>query len=82
MKFLQQCSRLLDNAGTFKLVTSGQTVSVHPSSGLCGTRPACIVFDEQLHTSRPYARAVSAIQPAWLTHTVPALFVQRVAAIA
>lgn len=59
------------------MVASGQTVSIHPSSVLCGKRPQCIVFDELLHTSRAYARTVSSIDPAWLPEIAPAFYARR-----
>lgn len=43
-------------AGTYKVLASGQVVALHPSSVLCGKRPACIVYDELLRTTRDYAR--------------------------
>lgn len=38
------------------MLASGQVVALHPSSVLCGKRPACIVYDELLRTTRDYAR--------------------------
>ncbi|KAK9787003.1 hypothetical protein WJX73_003483 [Symbiochloris irregularis] len=68
---------MLQPDGSFRMVASGQTVSIHPSSVLCGTRPQCIVFDELLHTSRAYARTVSRIEPSWLPEIAPAFFARR-----
>ena len=38
------------------MLASGQVVALHPSSVLYGRRPACIVYDELLRTTRDYAR--------------------------
>lgn len=61
-------------AGTYRVVASGQTVNIHPSSVLCGKKARCIVFGELVATTRHYARQVSAIEPAWLVELAPAVF--------
>ncbi|KAK9838275.1 hypothetical protein WJX81_001973 [Elliptochloris bilobata] len=63
--------------GTFKVLASGQAVALHPSSVLCGKRPACIVFDELLRTTRDYARQVTAIDAAWLPELAPIFFARH-----
>ncbi len=58
------------------MVASGQTVHIHPSSVLCGKPTPCIVFGELIHTTRSYARQVSAIEPAWLPEVAPSVFLR------
>jgi len=58
-------------------VVSGQTVYIHPSSTLCNENPKCIVFGELIHTSRVYARQVTAIDPAWLPELAPSVFLRN-----
>ncbi len=61
-------------ADTYKVIASGQIVSIHPSSVLSGRKPRCIVFDEILRTTRNYARNVTVMEPSWLPEVVPAFF--------
>ncbi len=49
---------------------------IHPSSVLCGKPTPCIVFGELIHTTRSYARQVSAIEPAWLPEVAPSVFLR------
>lgn len=60
--------------GAYKVVATGQTVHIHPSSVLCGKAPACIVFSEAVHTSKHYARQVSAVDASWLVEAAPQYF--------
>ena len=67
-------------AGTYKLVASSQSVTIHPSSVLSGKKPKCIVFGELMRTTRNYARQVTAIDPAWLPELAPSVFISKGAA--
>ena len=53
-------------AGTYQVVTSGQTVALHPSSVLFGTKSSCVVFNEIVWTTKQYMVAVSAVEQQWL----------------
>jgi ATP-dependent RNA helicase DHX8/PRP22 len=64
----------LQQDGSFRVITSGQEVHLHPSSVLLGTKPRCIVFNEVVLTSRLYARTASVIDAAWLPRLVPRFF--------
>jgi hypothetical protein len=66
-------------AGSYRVVTSGHTVSIHPSSVLYGKKTRCIVFGELIHTTRNYARQVTAIDPAWLPQLAPSVFLRNTA---
>ena len=55
-------------------MSTGQVVSIHPSSVLCGRRSHCIVFNELLRTTRNYARNVSVIDASWLPELAPSFF--------
>ena len=61
-------------AGTYKVIATGQLVSIHPSSVLSNKKPACIVFDELVLTTRQYARTVTAIDSQWLPELAPHFF--------
>ena len=64
-------------AGSYKMIMSSQAVSIHPSSVLSGKKARCIVFGELIHTTRNYARQVTAIDPAWLPELAPSVFTMR-----
>ena len=59
------------------MITSSQTVHIHPSSVLCGKKAKCIVFSELIHTTRNYAHQVTAIDSAWLPVLAPAVFAKQ-----
>ncbi|BDA45577.1 ATP-dependent RNA helicase DHX8 [Coccomyxa sp. Obi] len=73
--FMHAAILLPDN--TYKVIASGQIVSIHPSSILSGRKPRCIVFDELLRTTRNYARNVTVVEPAWLPEVAPIFFQNR-----
>lgn len=60
--------------GAFRVMQSGETVHLHPSSVLLGTKPKCIVFNEVVLTSKPYAHTATVVDAAWLPQLVPRLF--------
>ena len=64
-------------AGTYKVIATGQAVSIHPSSVLHGRKPQCIVFSELVRTARQYARDATLIDPAWLPELAPAFFARQ-----
>lgn len=41
-------------------------------------RPPCVVFNEVVLTSKPYAHVVTAIEPTWLSELVPQFFARKV----
>ena len=63
--------------GTYRIMATGQSVAIHPSSVLCGRKPRCVVFDELLKTTRNYARNVSVIESSWLPELAPGIFQSR-----
>eukprot|EP00842_Homolaphlyctis_polyrhiza_P007123 jgi/Hompol1/9/HPOL_001305-RA len=52
--------------GSFRTLVSRQTVHIHPSSVLFGSKTPSVMFSEWVHTSRQYLRNVSTIQVSWL----------------
>lgn len=63
--FLQAAFKQPD--GSFRTVIGRQTVYIHPSSVLHGTRPDCIIYHELTYTSKAYIRGVSQVQPLWVS---------------
>jgi pre-mRNA-splicing factor ATP-dependent RNA helicase DHX16 len=61
----------LQRNGSYKTVKSGQTVHIHPSSGLFELTPRCVVYHELVLTSKPMMRVVSEINPEWLVELAP-----------
>jgi len=67
--FLNAARRQLD--GTYRALSSGQTVSIHPSSVLHGKKPECVVFNELVRTNRSYIRSITQIDSLWLPELAP-----------
>nr|KAJ3423303.1 Splicing factor 3B subunit 3 [Polyrhizophydium stewartii] len=60
--------------GSFRTLVSRQTVHIHPSSVLFGSKASAVMFSEWVHTTRQYLRNVSIIQPTWLGEVAPHYF--------
>ena len=60
--------------GSFRTVSTGQRLVIHPSSVLFQQPPETIFFNELVKTNRLYARDVSAILPEWLAEMSPHVY--------
>ncbi|XP_057482600.1 pre-mRNA-splicing factor ATP-dependent RNA helicase DEAH10-like [Actinidia eriantha] len=57
--------------GTYKVLSSGQTVQIHPSSMLFRKKAECIIFDDLIRTNNNYMRNVTRIDYLWLPELAP-----------
>ncbi|CAL5430179.1 unnamed protein product [Camellia sinensis] len=57
--------------GTYRVLSSGQVVQIHPSSVFFRTKPDCIIFDEFVRTTHNYVRNVTRIDYLWLAELAP-----------
>lgn len=57
--------------GTYRVLSSGQAVQIHPSSVLFRTKADCLIFDELVRTNHNYIRNVSRIDYLWLPELAP-----------
>ena len=73
--FLNVARRQVD--GSFKTVSTGQRLGIHPSSVLFRRPPETILFNELVKTNRLYARDVSAVAPEWLAEMSPRVYSAR-----
>ena len=73
--FLNVARRQAD--GSFKTVSTGQRLGIHPSSVLFHRPPEMILFNELVKTNRLYARDVSAVAPEWLAEMSPRVYSAR-----
>ena len=73
--FLNVARRQAD--GSFKTVSTGQRLGIHPSSVLFHRPPEMILFNELVKTNRLYARDVSAVAPEWLAEVSPRVYSAR-----
>jgi ATP-dependent RNA helicase DHX8/PRP22 len=73
--FLNTARRQPD--GSFKTVSTGQRLVIHPSSVLFQQPPEMIFFNELVKTNRLYARDVSSILPEWLAEMSPNVYSTR-----
>lgn len=60
--------------GSFKTVSTGQRLVIHPSSVLFRQPPEMIFFNELVKTNRLYARDVSSILPEWVAEMSPNVY--------
>ncbi|XP_066432942.1 ATP-dependent RNA helicase DHX33 [Eleutherodactylus coqui] len=60
--------------GTYTTVETHQPVSIHPSSILFHCKPACVIYNELLHTSKCYMRDLCVVDADWLFDAAPEYF--------
>ncbi|KAL7838138.1 hypothetical protein AOLI_G00265420 [Acnodon oligacanthus] len=60
--------------GSYVALDTHQPVSIHPSSVLFQAKPAYVVFNELLHTSRCYMRDLCLVDADWLHDAAPEYF--------
>ncbi|KAG8587355.1 hypothetical protein GDO81_005643 [Engystomops pustulosus] len=60
--------------GTYTTVETHQLVSIHPSSFLFHCKPACVIYNELLHTSKCYMRDLCVVDADWLFEAAPEYF--------
>lgn len=60
--------------GSYYTLHTHQLVSIHPSSVLFQGKPAYVVFNELLHTSKCYMRDLCLVDPDWLHDAAPQYF--------
>eukprot|EP00048_Salpingoeca_helianthica_P008882 m.127599 g.127599 ORF g.127599 m.127599 type:complete len:212 (+) comp14710_c0_seq3:598-1233(+) len=60
--------------GTYKVLRTGQSAGIHPGSVLFGQKPACVLFNEVVQTSKRYMRDCCILDLDWLAQTVPKFF--------
>ncbi|MCO5599942.1 hypothetical protein L7F22_054049 [Adiantum nelumboides] len=75
--FLNTACRQPD--GSYRAMSSGQTVVVHPSSVLFGKKPDCLIFNELVCTTRHYIRNVTHTDFVWLPELASQYFVTKLA---
>ncbi|XP_056451575.1 ATP-dependent RNA helicase DHX33-like [Gadus chalcogrammus] len=63
--------------GSYVALDSHQSVAVHPSSVLFQAKPAYVVFNELLHTSRCYMRDLCLVDAEWLVDAAPEYFSRK-----
>ncbi|XP_004076667.1 putative ATP-dependent RNA helicase DHX33 [Oryzias latipes] len=70
--FLNAAELQLD--GSYLALDTHQPVTIHPSSVLFQAKPAYVIFNELLHTSRCYMRDLCLVDPDWLLEAAPEYF--------
>jgi len=56
----------LQKNGSYMTIIQKQEVRIHPSSVLFNQKPAFVIFNEVMETSKCYMRNVSVVDPEWL----------------
>ncbi|KAM0858308.1 hypothetical protein ACQ4PT_047911 [Festuca glaucescens] len=57
--------------GSFRVLGTGQSVQMHPSSVLFRTKPDCVIFNELVRTTQNYVKNLTRIDPLWLAELAP-----------
>ncbi|XP_001624631.2 ATP-dependent RNA helicase DHX33 [Nematostella vectensis] len=70
--FMNSAELQLD--GTYQTLNHRETVAIHPSSSLFMSKPAYVVYNELVHTSKCYMRDVSVVSCDWLLEAAPGFF--------
>uniref|UniRef100_A0A3Q3LHD7 ATP-dependent RNA helicase DHX33 n=1 Tax=Mastacembelus armatus TaxID=205130 RepID=A0A3Q3LHD7_9TELE len=60
--------------GSYLALDTHQPVAIHPSSVLFQAKPAYVIFNELLHTSRCYMRDLCLVDADWLMDAAPEYF--------
>ncbi|KAM9348465.1 ATP-dependent RNA helicase DHX33 [Symphorus nematophorus] len=66
--------------GSYLALDTHQPVAIHPSSVLFQAKPAYVVFNELLHTSRCYMRDLCLVDADWLLDAAPEYFGRKIRA--
>ncbi|XP_055054188.2 ATP-dependent RNA helicase DHX33 [Misgurnus anguillicaudatus] len=66
--------------GSYVALDTHQSVAIHPSSVLFHAKPAYVVFNELLHTSRCYMRDLCLVDSDWLQEAAPEYFRRKLRA--
>jgi len=64
----------LQKNGVYLTILQKQEVRIHPSSVLFNLKPAFVIFNEVMETSKRYMRHISVIDPTWLVEACPSNF--------
>lgn len=64
--------------GSYKVISTGLEVKIHPSSVLHAKAPNCIIFNEIIKTTRQYVRGITSIEAAWLPEIAPFFFMKSI----
>ena len=65
--------------GSYKVISTGLEVKIHPSSVLHSKAPECIIFNELIKTTRQYVRGITSIDATWLPELAPFFFMTNAA---
>ncbi|KAJ2224571.1 Salivary acidic proline-rich phosphoprotein 1/2 [Coemansia sp. RSA 485] len=71
--FFHNCA-LLQPDGTYRSLNGSQIVHVHPASSLFGKKVPALFYDQLVFTNKLHARAVSAVDAAWIAQAAPKLY--------
>ncbi|XP_064629745.1 ATP-dependent RNA helicase DHX33-like [Lineus longissimus] len=75
--FFMNSAELLKD-GVYKTLGSKKTVAIHPSSALFMSKPACVVYNELVKTTKSYMRDLCLVDPDWLNEAAPNFFKRKV----
>lgn len=66
--------------GSYATTDTHQPVAIHPSSVLFHCKPACVTYNELLHTNKCYMRDLCVVDADWLYDAAPEYFRRKLRA--
>jgi len=69
--FFPHAARMQRDGQSYRVVKTGQTTYVHPSSCLIESPPKWLIYHELVLTSKEYMRSVMPLKPEWLIEVAP-----------
>ncbi|XP_002732327.2 ATP-dependent RNA helicase DHX33-like [Saccoglossus kowalevskii] len=67
----------LQREGEYVTLDRRQSVSIHPSSCLFQCKPAYVLYNELVYTTKCYMRNICVVDPEWLYEAAPTYFKRR-----
>eukprot|EP00127_Corallochytrium_limacisporum_P004187 Clim_evm132s157 gene=Clim_evmTU132s157 len=64
--------------GLYRTLRKHREVHIHPSSSMFGRNAECVVFAEQVSTSKEYVRIVTGVDISWVSKLAPSLLAANV----
>lgn len=75
--FFMNAAELQKDGSEYTSLSSRKTVSIHPSSVLFRCKPAYVIYNELVKTTKCYMRDLCVVDPDWLSEAAPAYFKKK-----
>ncbi|XP_062572851.1 ATP-dependent RNA helicase DHX33-like [Saccostrea cucullata] len=75
--FFMNAAELQKDGSEYTSLSSRKTVSIHPSSVLFRCKPAYVIYNELVQTTKCYMRDLCVVDPDWLYEAAPVYFKKK-----